>query len=866
MAPGGWATAAQSLHLRSDLAKYCKFADMGKFERFWTEMENAWFAKWPEEDVLNLPRMNTPEGRQLTGEQLVIIGTATKKRVKQLKSVYRYARSKLRKVSRKIDPVSMGAMLFRKKAKRSRKLQVIEVYQKQNKEGISRRLRAKGYDRLNEEGMAKEGGGETNTKRMKMRREVVAEMWGAESEARRQFYRDEAAKQRKKGCEEVAVGEGNDDVRRRPEELQASIQELEGVLKMVHDAIEQKTGWKGMTVVGGPMPEKGGDLVVEAYCFGVSAAGRNLSQGHPRWTEGVVDPAFQWLRQCFPRSDRVKWALTTEENDMGDIDTGGDSGSGDSGGSSDSDSDTGASDDSTAPTKKKGKKPPQRRPRPKVPAVQKKGKGAARPLEGEEEDLFGDRLLGAVDNGNLAPELSPPYSAVQVQAPLQAQSGSSLSAPNALETVGRLTGLPFFDLEAAPYSFDNMSFGGDGDFLSFGLPMSNGSTGPGSATSSGLLGLSAAFSNGSGLSEGSLGGFEQEFGDLDGADAAPPSTPPAQPSADANGLDSPMLRARRLLAAAEARGLESGAILTFHRGGRTSAAPAGVPSFDPRGGTSWTAGVALAALGRSPGRGDEGEGHADGGRQAVGVAKLVEDAGKGTMDGHAGRGEAPAPVPTLPALYVGLEDARRKAERAADAAAFDEAWKLALMDGAEGDGDPPQSRPQCNPPKAAKPVKKKAGKAVGGKKAARGGKKKAKEVDAEEGGGRGEGGEKSTELSASGSRGKAREELDGQEVMLTAVEKRKATMARKRGEKEEAGVAGVETGATGEDGTGEEGDGRRRRTVRPPANAEGERVEYREVKRKRAPEVEEGGKGSKRRVLGETAVYGADELDGRART
>jgi hypothetical protein len=80
MAPGGWATADQSLHLRTDIAKYCKFADMGKFERFWAEMEASWFTKWPVEDALKLLCVNTPEGGQLTGEQLVVIGVATKKR------------------------------------------------------------------------------------------------------------------------------------------------------------------------------------------------------------------------------------------------------------------------------------------------------------------------------------------------------------------------------------------------------------------------------------------------------------------------------------------------------------------------------------------------------------------------------------------------------------------------------------------------------------------------------------------------------------------------------------------------------------------------------------------------------------------
>jgi hypothetical protein len=131
----------------------------------------------------------------------------------------------------------MGALLFRRKAKRSRKLQVIEVYQKDNKQRIGERLRARGYDQLNEETMGKEGGvwvdtetsdtvlqrmKQTNTRRMKMRREVVAEAWGTETEERKEYYRGLAAKQRKKGIEAAADCDGNDDeLRRRPEALQA---------------------------------------------------------------------------------------------------------------------------------------------------------------------------------------------------------------------------------------------------------------------------------------------------------------------------------------------------------------------------------------------------------------------------------------------------------------------------------------------------------------------------------------------------------------------------------------------------------------------------------------------------------------------
>jgi hypothetical protein len=42
-----------------------------------------------------------------------------------------------------------------------------------------------------------------------------------------------------------------------------SIEELEQVLKIVHDAIEEKMGWKGVTILGGPLPNKGGEIVVE---------------------------------------------------------------------------------------------------------------------------------------------------------------------------------------------------------------------------------------------------------------------------------------------------------------------------------------------------------------------------------------------------------------------------------------------------------------------------------------------------------------------------------------------------------------------------------------------------------------------------
>ncbi|KAJ7269237.1 hypothetical protein C8J57DRAFT_1227972 [Mycena rebaudengoi] len=777
MAPGQWATPAQSLHLRADLSKYCKFADMGKFERFWAEMENAWFAKWLE-DALKLPCVNTPKGRQLTGAELVIIGTATKKRVK------------MRAVSRKIDPASMGALLFRKKAKCSRKLWAIEVYQKRTRSESHAACAQRGTIVSTRRAWQRRGGvwveyetpgavvqrmKETNTKCMKMRREVVAEMWGAETEAQKQFYRDAAAKQRKKGGEEAAVGEGDDDdVCRRPEELQASIQELEGVLKIVHDTIEQKTGWKGMTVVGGPMPEKGGKLVVEAYCFGVSAVGCNLSQGHVQWTE-VVHTA---------RSERVKWALTMQENDLGDIDTGGNSGSG-------SDSDTGGTSDSDSEA-------------------------------GEEEDLFGDRLL-AEDVGNRTLEVSmqPAYSAAQLQAQSQPPSSSSHSATMTLglptgdisQAGGRLTGSPYFDFQAAPYSFDDESFGGDGRLSSFDFSydLPNGTA---SEALSGLLGLSAAFSNSSALSERSLGGFEEEFGNLGGAESAPGSTPSAQPFAVANGLDLPTLGVQRLLAEAEAKGVEAGAIPTFHDSGRSAWAA-----------TSWATPGGGAEL-RCEAQDELGGGSRIssfglwGGHQAGETrgrdAKLLEDVG--TMpDGGRGQVLAPAPVLRLPAPHVGLEDALRKAARAEDAAAFDEAWRLTLRDGAEegsaGGRGPPQSRLLCNLPKAVKPVKKKAGKAVGGKKAARGGKKKATQVGAEEGGGRSEGKEKSAEpsVSGSGSGGEAREERDGQEVVLTAAERRKVSMAKKRGEKEEAGIEAVErqTGvtATGEEGAGEEGGG-----------------------------------------------------------
>ncbi|KAJ6575920.1 hypothetical protein B0H10DRAFT_1963668 [Mycena sp. CBHHK59/15] len=151
--------------------------------------------------------------------------------------------------------------------------------------------------------------------RMKLRRRVVKERWESEPEA--VIERIEARlveiieeKERKKT---VAS-----NVPPTPAEVQVSIDQIEGFLKIVHNMILEKTGWKGFTMLGGPTPNMGGALGVNVYACGVTPAGNDFKDSHPKWDEEVSQRFIMFLKRCFTRSDRD--AMAMPEDDIPDLD------------------------------------------------------------------------------------------------------------------------------------------------------------------------------------------------------------------------------------------------------------------------------------------------------------------------------------------------------------------------------------------------------------------------------------------------------------------------------------------------------------------------------------------------------------------
>jgi hypothetical protein len=76
MAPRTWASAQQQTWLLARLAEFIKRQAEGKLHLFWAPMHEAWFKVFPEHTHLNLPLPNTKDARQLTPDELTVLGAA----------------------------------------------------------------------------------------------------------------------------------------------------------------------------------------------------------------------------------------------------------------------------------------------------------------------------------------------------------------------------------------------------------------------------------------------------------------------------------------------------------------------------------------------------------------------------------------------------------------------------------------------------------------------------------------------------------------------------------------------------------------------------------------------------------------------
>ncbi|KAJ7271757.1 hypothetical protein C8J57DRAFT_1507670 [Mycena rebaudengoi] len=248
----------------------------------------------------------------LTAEQEALLTGALLKRKEQLKSWFRNETSKLKRAGRgggTAPRASLAGLLFKARAKRRRHHQVLEVYQKRNAERLKERLAVRGFNKLNEATQARDKEGEwiddddsearmirvrdASVARMKLTREVVKEMFDEETQATQDEYRKWAKEEVLPQIEDTPEGG-----KRRPEEYQASIDESGEVVRLFHDMLYKMTGWMGVTVFGGPMPNMGGELAVKAIPFGLTPGGVHFENWHPSWTKSVSKPLLRFLRRA----------------------------------------------------------------------------------------------------------------------------------------------------------------------------------------------------------------------------------------------------------------------------------------------------------------------------------------------------------------------------------------------------------------------------------------------------------------------------------------------------------------------------------------------------------------------------------------
>ncbi|KAF7336551.1 hypothetical protein MSAN_02287300 [Mycena sanguinolenta] len=354
------------------LAQYPVFESAQRRNRlqdFWPKMERDYFKLWPEEDVLGIV---VPEDdgsgdapAAMSAADATRLGDATTQRKKQLGSWFNNQSQKMKRQSDTVAPSktgSLAAQLFKRIAKRRRRLQEVEIFQKRNKRLIDDTVKAKlakqkkakntgnssdddhsgssssndddhssssssddehsssstssddDDDRSgsNNEGSSKKAADskprmdlKARARVMRVRRKVVQKLWKHATAAEKAAVREMYVQQQAHVVDDLFDKPIED---RTPEEIQSAIDELPGIIAEFHAGIYTMTGWLGVTLLGGPTPEERGAVTQKTYCSGTSPAGLTLAESLQDW-DNVIRGVGQWLKRCNSRETRQMRAL-----------------------------------------------------------------------------------------------------------------------------------------------------------------------------------------------------------------------------------------------------------------------------------------------------------------------------------------------------------------------------------------------------------------------------------------------------------------------------------------------------------------------------------------------------------------------------
>ncbi|KAJ7089404.1 hypothetical protein C8R44DRAFT_892361 [Mycena epipterygia] len=345
MPPPTWASPEQAEFLGSQLTSYLAAKENSKkvpLVRYWNQLEEKWFERWPEEGELELPAAGS--GVPLTDDQTAWLGAATGKRKSRLKANMRY-RERLHTAGRG-HPGNQNApgqkkrrSLFKilKKPKATRNLQVVEMYQKLHHAKIKAEVMNRGYGDMNEESEAIRAAQEppapvviltpqeqrraeeredklalervhtARRKRMKLWRATTTELWNEESEDVRQEIEESTADVNKDRA--AGIDDGLVDEERTPQHYEHAIEQIGAVYGLVHEATVEEAGWFGMTIVGGPNPVRGGQVSMKVICFGKTPNGNTFEAAHPDFDGQIKSQFARFLKRAFPHNVRDSRAL-----------------------------------------------------------------------------------------------------------------------------------------------------------------------------------------------------------------------------------------------------------------------------------------------------------------------------------------------------------------------------------------------------------------------------------------------------------------------------------------------------------------------------------------------------------------------------
>ncbi|KAJ7899112.1 hypothetical protein B0H14DRAFT_3124168 [Mycena olivaceomarginata] len=341
MAPRAWATAEQQTWLRGRLAEFIKRQAEGKLHLFWAPMNEAWFKVFPEHTHLNLPLPNTKDARQLTPDELTMLGAAILVRKGKLENWFRNQRKKVGNANAPAEGATMSIIqriLKLNVAKRRRAHQPIEIFQKRNAELIKAALTKAvlteaGDDDLMQANQPDEPGDCTDatestvaarskrhkSERMRLRTRVVHELWAAALDEERKLVEEEVEREKQEIQEEELRREKEAEAASMsPSEQQENIDALDGAFAEIHKSIFDATKWVGLTLVGGPNPRMGGELTLKVIAFGRTAGGNDFEDCCIDFDHNVLAPFQDFLRLCYSAQDRQVCAFVGQTTTISD--------------------------------------------------------------------------------------------------------------------------------------------------------------------------------------------------------------------------------------------------------------------------------------------------------------------------------------------------------------------------------------------------------------------------------------------------------------------------------------------------------------------------------------------------------------------